>query len=58
MSIKRVSVRVDEDLHEALKYIALEDKTSLQEMFINAIEEKYMTRILEKKMKGEKWEGK
>lgn len=54
MNIKRVSIRLDEELHAALKHIAVEDSTTLQDMFIEAIEEKYLNRILEKKMKGEK----
>ena len=54
MDIKRVSIRLDGDLHTALKYIAIEDNTSLQDMFVNAIEEKYTNRIIEKRMKGEK----
>lgn len=53
MNIKRVSIRVEEELHQALKYIALEDNTTLQDIFIQAVEDKYSTRILEKKMKGE-----
>ena len=53
MSFKRISVRLDNDLHLALKYIALEDQTSLQEMFVKAIEDKYIDRILEKQIKGE-----
>lgn len=51
--IKRVSIRVPLKLHTALKHIAVEDDTSLQEMFIKSIEDKYLTRILEKQMKGE-----
>lgn len=53
MDIKRVSIRVEEDLHKSLKHIAVEDNTTLQDMFIKAVEEKYSNRILEKKMKGE-----
>ncbi len=49
---KRLSIRVDDELHKALRYIALEDETSLQAMFVEAIEGKYLIRILEKKMKG------
>ena len=53
MDIKRVSIRVEEDLHKSLKHIAVEDNTTLQDMFIKAVEEKYSNRILEKRMKGE-----
>lgn len=51
MSDKRVSVRLDRELHKALRFIAVEDDLSLQEMFVEAIEDKYETRILEKQMK-------
>ena len=54
MTIRRVTIRLEDDLHNALKYIALEDSTSLQDMFVTAIEEKYSNRIIEKRMKGEK----
>lgn len=51
MSSKRISVTLDNDLHLALKYIAIEDETSLQQMFVKAIEDKYIDRILEKQIK-------
>ncbi len=54
METRRVTIRLNEDLHTALKYIAIEDKTTLQDMFVKAMEEKYSNRILEKTMKGEK----
>ena len=54
MDIKRITIRLNDDLHTALKHIAIEDKTSLQDMFVKAIEEKYTNRILEKTMRGEK----
>ena len=54
MNIKRLSIRIEEDLHKALKHISVEDDTTLQDMFIQAIEDKYSTRILEKKMWGVK----
>lgn len=53
MSIKRISIRIDEELHKALKIISIEDSTTLQDMFVEAVEEKYLNRILEKKMKGD-----
>ena len=54
IDIKRITIRLNDDLHAALKHIAIEDKTSLQDMFVKAIEEKYTNRILEKTMRGEK----
>ena len=54
IDIKRITIRLNDDLHTALKHIAIEDKTSLQDMFVKAIEEKYTNRILEKTMRGEK----
>lgn len=47
MSIKRISVRIEYELHNALKYIGLEDDITLQEMFLDAVKEKYQDRIVE-----------
>lgn len=43
--IKRISFRVAEDLHKALKFMAIEDSTTMQELIVKAIEEKYTGRI-------------
>ena len=43
--IKRISFRVAEDLHKALKFMAIEDSTSMQELIVKAVEEKYEDRI-------------
>ena len=53
MNIKRVSLKLDEEMHKTLKLISVEDDTTLQDMILEAIEDKYMTRMLEKRMKGE-----
>lgn len=45
MDVKRVTLRLDGDLHKALRLISVEDNTSLQDMFVQAIEEKYKDRI-------------
>lgn len=47
MSIKKMTLRIEEDTHYALKFIALEEDTSLQKMFMEAVEEKYSDRIEE-----------
>lgn len=47
MSIKKMTLRIEEDTHYALKFIALEDDISLQKMFMEAVEEKYSDRIEE-----------
>lgn len=50
--MKRISIRLDERKHNILKFIGLEDGLTMQDMFLNAVEEKYSTRIIEKEMKG------
>ena len=47
MSIKKMTLRIEEDMHYALKFIALEEDISLQKMFMEAVEEKYSDRIEE-----------
>lgn len=45
LNMKRVSFRVEEDIHKALKFIALEDNTSMQDLLVKAIEDIYQDRI-------------
>lgn len=57
-NIKRVPIRIDEKLHKILKFIAVEDNLTMQDMFLSAVDEKYSARIIKKEMESIEWEKK
>lgn len=56
--MKRISIRLDERKHNILKFIGLEDGLTMQDMFLNAVDEKYSARIIKKEMESIEWEKK
>lgn len=46
MKVKRVTVKLDERLHQQLRCISAEDGTTLQDMFVEAIETRYSKRLV------------
>ena len=45
MNYKRITIKVNEDLHKSLKLISVQENTTLQSMIIKAIHDSYSHKI-------------